>query len=177
MEGTVIDTVEKAFDVIKNYYVIFYDPPPLYSIKPAEFFELEGKIFNLKKRIDDLNIIIVSLLETLNSIDFSDKKLIIEQVQKKQELAKSYQIKYKTIYDDYANNFSYYIQVFKFYESKYYEGKSKKKKILKIIVSIQELIRDNLFAFYNQYSLLKKHYEETNEYILKVKGELKKYIK
>ena len=70
---------------------------------------------------------ISSLLEKLNLMEFPDKNNIIEQVQKKKDLVKSYQIRYKKIDDDYLNNFRYYIKVFNFYKNKYYGGKYKKK--------------------------------------------------
>ena len=47
------------------------------------------------------------------------------------------------------------------------------KKILDISVTIQELIRDNFIASYNQYSLLRKQYEENYDFILKVKENIK----
>ena len=110
-------------------------------------------------------------------MDFPDKNNIIEQVQKKQDLVKSLQIRYKKMLDDYVNNFRYYIKLFKFYDSEYYGGKLNKKKILEIIVTIQELMRDNFFASYNQYSLLRKLYEENYEFILKIKDKFKKDTK
>lgn len=88
-------------------------------------------------------------------------------------MIKSYQIRYKKIYDDFGNNHNYYKNVFKFYESKYYSGKYNDNKIFEIIVTIQELIRDNFFGFYNNYSLLRRLYEESNEYILKIKDKYK----
>ena len=163
-----VSTVEELFNHIKNNYIIYYNYP-IYSIKPIDFFVMEEKLYNLRKRIDDLDMMITSLLEKLNSTEFPDKKNIIEQVQNKQDLVKSYQLRYKKIDDDYANNFRYYEQVFKFYKNLYFNGKYEKKKILAICATIQELIRDNLFSFYNQYSLLKKLYEETNDFILKIK--------
>ena len=75
-------------------------------------------------------MMISSLLEKLNLMEFPDKNNIIEQVQKKKDLVKSYQIRYKKIDDDYLNNFRYYIKVFNFYKNKYYGGKYKKKKYL-----------------------------------------------
>ena len=75
--------------------------------------------------------------------------------------------------DDYVNNFHYYIKVFEFYKSKYYNGNYNKKKILDIIVTIQEQIRDNFFGYYNQYSLLRKQYVESNDFILKIKEKFK----
>ena len=72
-------------------------------------------------------MMISSLLEKLNLMEFPDKNNIIEQVQKKKDLVKSYQIRYKKIDDDYLNNFRYYIKVFNFYKDKYYGGKYKKK--------------------------------------------------
>ena len=75
--------------------------------------------------------------------------------------------------DVYVNNFYYYIKVFEFYKSKYYHGNYNKKKILDICVTIQEQIRDNFIAFYNQYSLLRKQYEENYDFILKIKENLK----
>jgi hypothetical protein len=153
--------------------MIYYDHPPLYSLKSFDFFILEKKVYHLRKRIDDLDMMISSLLEKLNLMEFPDKNNIIEQVQNKKDLVKSYQIRYKKINDDYVNNFRYYRNVFNFYKNKYYGGKYEKKKILGICVTIQELIRDNLFSFYNQYSLLKKLYEEANEFILKIKDKFK----
>jgi hypothetical protein len=153
--------------------MIYYGDPPVYSVKSAEFFIIEEQIYHLQKRIDDLDKMISSLLEKLNSMDFHDKNNIIEQVQKEQDLVKSYQIEYKKMFDFYCNNFSYYIKVFEFYKSKYYSGKYNKKKILDICVTIQELMRDNFFASYNQYSLIRKHYKESNEFILKIKGKFK----
>lgn len=168
-----LSTVEEAFNFIKNFYVIFYDGPPVYSLKTIDFFVIEEQLYHLQKRIDDLDMMIVSLLEKLNSTEFPDKKNIIEQVQKKQELVKSYQLRYKKIFDDYLNNYRYYIKVFNFYSSLYYKGKYKEKKVLAICVTIQELIRDNFFSYYNQYSLLKKLYEEANDFILKIKDKFK----
>ena len=55
------------------------------------------------------------------------------------------------MFDDYVNNFRFYIKVFDFYKSKYYNGNYNKKKILDISVTIQEQIRDNFSASYNQY--------------------------
>lgn len=167
-----VSTVEELFNHMKNNYIIYYDFP-IYSIQPMDFFVMEEKLYNLRKRIDDLDMMITSLLEKLNSTEFPDKKNIIEQVQNKQDLVKSYQLRYKKIDDDYANNFRYYEQVFKFYKNLYFNGKYKEKKILAICATIQELIRDNLFSFYNQYSLLKKLYEETNDFILKIKDKFK----
>ena len=167
-----VDKVEQVFNYIKNYYMIYYGDPPIYSLKSFDFFLLEEKLYHLRKRIDNLDMMISSLLEKLNLMEFPDKNNIIEQVQKKKDLVKSYQIRYKKIDDDYVNNFRYYIKVFKFYKNKYYDGKYKKK-ILGILVTIQELIRDNFFSFYNQYSLLKKLYEETNYFILKLKDKYK----
>ena len=167
------DKVEQLFNHIKNYYMIYYDHPPLYSLKSFDFFILEKKVYHLRKRINDLDMMISSLLEKLNLMEFPDKNNIIEQVQNKKDLVKSYQIRYKKINDDYVNNFRYYRNVFNFYKNKYYGGKYEKKKILGICVTIQELIRDNLFSFYNQYSLLKKLYEEANEFILKIKDKFK----
>ena len=46
-------------------------------------FLIEEQIYNLRKRIDDLEKIISSLLEKLRLIDFPDKNNIIEKVQKK----------------------------------------------------------------------------------------------
>ena len=169
----IVSTVEELFNYIKNYYIIYYDGPPIYSDQSFDFFEMEEKLYNLRKRIDDLDMMITSLLEELNSTEFPDKKNIIQQVQKKQDLVISYQLRYKKIDDDYVNNFRYYEQVFKFYKNQYYGGKYKEKKILAICATIQELIRDNLFSFYNQYSLLKKLYEETNDFILKIKDKFK----
>ena len=169
----IVNTVEELFDHIKNYYIIYYNGPPIYSEKATDFFIVEEKLYHLQKRIDDLDMMILSLLQKLNSTEFPDKKNITEQVQKKQDLVKSYQLRYKKIYDDYENNFRYYKKVFKFYSNLYYVGKYKQKKILAICATIQELIRDNFFSFYNQYSLLKKLYEETNNFILKIKDKFK----
>ena len=169
----IVNTVEELFNHIKNYYVIYRGGHPVYSLKSFDFFIMEEKLYNLRKRIDDLDMMIVSLLEKINSTEFPDKKNIIEQVQKKQDLVKSYQLRYKKIYDDYENNFDYYKNVFNFYSRFYYNGKYKQKKVFAICENIQELIRDNLFAFYNQYSLLKKLYEETNDFILKIKDKFK----
>ena len=47
------------------------------------------------------------------------------------------------------------------------------KKILDISVTIQEQIRDNFIASYNQYSLLRKQYEEINDFTLKIKEKFK----
>ena len=167
------EKVDEVFNMIKNYYVIYYDDPPLYSVKSTDFFVIEKKLYHLQKRIDDLDKMISSLVEKLNLMDFPDKNNIIEQVQKKQDLVKSLQIRYKKMFDDYVNNFHYYIKLFEFYKSKYYDGKYNKKKILEINVTIQELIRDNFFASYNQYSLLRKLYEDAYEFILKIKDKFK----
>jgi hypothetical protein len=164
------EKVDELFNTIKNYYMIYYGDPPVYSVKSAEFFIIEEQIYHLQKRIDDLDKMISSLLEKLNSMDFQDKNNMIAQVQKEKDLVKSYQIGYKKMFDFYCNNFSYYRKVFEFYKSKYYSGNYNKKKILDICVTIQESIRDNFFASYNQYSLLRKHYKESNEFILKIKG-------
>lgn len=115
---------------------------------------------------------ISSLLEKLNSMDYPDKNNIIEQVIKEQDLVKSYQIGYKKMHDFFCDNFRYYIEVFQFYQSKYYSGKYNEKKIFDIIFTIQELIRDNFFSSYNEYSLLRKNYKKSNEVILKIKENL-----
>lgn len=106
-------------------------------------------------------------------MDFPDKNNIIEQVQKEQDLVKSYQIEYKKMFDFYCDNFNYYIKTFNFYKSKYYSAKYNEKKLFDILVTIQELIRDNFFGFYNKYSLIRKNYKESNEFILKIKGKFK----
>jgi hypothetical protein len=153
--------------------VIFHGYPPIYSPKSTEFFVIEEQIYNLRKRIDDLDKMISSLLEKLSLNDFPDKNNIIEQVEKKKDLVKKNQIGYKKRFDEYVNNFNYYIKVFNFYKSKYYHGNYNKKKILDICVTLQEQIRDNFIAFYNQYSLLRKQYEENYDFILKVKENIK----
>ena len=167
------EKVDELFNTIKYYYEIFYGYPPIYSPKSAEFFVIEEQIYNLRKRIDDLDKMISSLPEKLSLMDFPDKNNIIEQVQKKKDLVKKNQIGYKKMFDDYVNNFHFYIKVFEFYKSKYYIGNYNKKKILDITVTIQEQIRDNFIAFYNQYSLLRKQYEESNDFILKIKEKFK----
>ena len=90
-------------------------------------FLIEEQIYNLRKRIDDLEKIISSLLEKLRLIDFPDKNNIIEQIQKKKDLVNKNQIGYKKMFDDYFNNLRYYIKVFEFYKSKYYNGIYNKK--------------------------------------------------
>ena len=167
------EKVDKVFNMIKNYYEIYHGYPPIYSPKSTEFFVIEEQIYNLRKRIDDLDKMISSLLEKLSLNDFPDKNNIIEQVEKKKDLVKKNQIGYKKRFDEYVNNFNYYIKVFNFYKSKYYHGNYNKKKILDICVTIQEQIRDNFIAFYNQYSLLRKQYEENYDFILKIKENLK----
>ena len=167
------EKVDELFNTIKNYYMIYYGDPPVYSVKSAEFFVIEEQIYHLQKRIDDLDKMISSLLEKLNSMDFPDKNNIIEQVQKEQDLVKSYQIEYKKMFDFYCDNFNYYIKTFNFYKSKYYSAKYNEKKLFDILVTIQELIRDNFFGFYNKYSLIRKNYKESNEFILKIKGKFK----
>ena len=57
------EKVDKVFNMIKNYYVIFHGYPPIYSPKSTEFFVIEEQIYNLRKRIDDLDKMISSLLE------------------------------------------------------------------------------------------------------------------
>ena len=167
------EKVDKVFNRIKDYYVIYHGYPPVYSPKSAEFFAIEEQIYNLRKRIDDLDKMISSLLGKLSLMDFPDKNNIIEQIQKKKDLVNKNQIGYKKIFDDYFNNLRYYIKVFEFYKSKYYNGNYNKKKILDIIVTIQEQIRDNFFGYYNQYSLLRKQYVESNDFILKIKEKFK----
>lgn len=167
------EKVDEVFNIIKEYYMIYYDDPPVYSVKSCDFFVMEEQIYHLKKRIDDLDKIISSLLEKLNSMDFPDKNNIIEQVQKQQGMVKSYQIDYKKKFDFCCDNYKFYMDTFDVYKSKYYSAKYNKKKLLDIFVTIQELIRDNFFAFYNQYSLIRQHYKESNEYILKIKEKFK----
>ena len=167
------EKVDELFNTIKNYYMIYYGDPPVYSVKSAEFFIIEEQIYHLQKRIDDLDKMISSLLEKLNSMDFPDKNNIIAQVQKEQDLVKSYQIEYKKMFDFYCDNFNYYIKTFNFYKSKYYSAKYNEKKLFDIFVTIQELIRNNFFASYNKYSLIRKNYKESNEFILKIKGKFK----
>ena len=167
------EKVDKAFYMIKNFYVIFHGYPPIYSPKSTEFFIIEEQLYNLKKRIDDLDKIISSLLEKLSLMDFPDKNNIIEQVQKEQGLVKFNQIEYKKIFNDYVNNFRFYLKVFGVYKSKYYNGNYNKKRILDICATLQEQIRDNFFGYYNQYSLLRKKYEESNDFILKTKEKFK----
>lgn len=106
-------------------------------------------------------------------MDFPDKNNIIEQIHKTKDLVKKNQIGYKKMFDDYVNNFRFYIKVFDFYKSKYYNGNYNKKKILDISVTIQGQIRDNFIASNNQYSLLRKLFEENNDFILKIKEKLK----
>ena len=57
------ENVDKVFNMIKNYYVIFHGYPTIYSPKSTEFFIIEEQIYNLRKRIDDLDKMISSLLE------------------------------------------------------------------------------------------------------------------
>ncbi len=44
---------DKAFNMIKNFYVIFHGYPPIYSLESTEFFLIEEQIYNLQKRIDN----------------------------------------------------------------------------------------------------------------------------
>ena len=83
-----VDQVQQVFNNIKKYYIIYYGDPPIYSLKSTAFFEIEPNIYNLQKRIDDLNIMISSLLDKLNLIDFPDKNYIIEQLNKKKRIDK-----------------------------------------------------------------------------------------
>ena len=92
--------------------MIYHGYPPIYSPDSTVFFVKEEQIYNLRKRIDNLDKMISSLLEKLSLKDFPDKNNIIEQVEKKKDLVKKNQIGYKKMFDDYANNFDYYIKVF-----------------------------------------------------------------
>ena len=77
------EKVDKVFKFIKNFYVIYHGYPPIYSPDSTVFFVKEEQIYNLRKRIDDLDKMISSLLEQLSLKDFPDKNTIIEQVEKK----------------------------------------------------------------------------------------------
>ena len=167
------EKVDQVFNNIKDHYIIYHGYPPIYSQKSIEFFVKEEQIYNLRKRIDDLDKMISSFLEKLSFMHFPDKNNIIEQVKKRKDLVKYNQIGYKKMYDDYVNNFRFYIKVFDFYSLKYYHENYNKKKILDMCVTIQEQIRDNFIGYYNQYSLLRKQYEESSEFILKIKEKIK----
>ena len=55
---------------------------PLYSVKSTDFFDVEENLYylHLQNKIDDLNMMISSLLEKLNLVEFPGQNNIIEQV-------------------------------------------------------------------------------------------------
>ena len=154
----------------KVHYTIFKDYM-LCSLDGIWFIEHES--FQLEKKIEKLEPIIIKVLGELKNIDFDNKKNIIDAIYEKKDLLKDILIKVKEIKKQYLEYDNFYrIKLFEYYKKEYKNiifDIFKKQKYLSIGIDIQILLKNKFFDFFNNYVTLIDKFIDINNYIYKVK--------